>query len=272
MPSPTYLDTVNGVDALVLSDLGGGDFLFIDWDQVGDPQQTILLDGIFDKVDEVSAITAADGTGPFPGFQMIRHLVGTVGGDATGLEALRTYNFSVDVDGTPLSGTFLGSDAATYTTLLSEIQTILGGAATISLISGGSFDGWILIESATTGTGSSVVINQTSTDALTKTVAAQGIERTINGGANLFDVSELSFHSTNNNWQEQFRVSAFGPSFPTASGFRLQTFTLATLPTNLGFGGELIFVSNATGASLTGSLCFSNGTVWIDVTTHVAVA
>lgn len=272
MPNPSYLDTINGVPALVLSDQGGGDFLYIDWDQVGDPQQTILLDGLFDQVDEVSAITAADGTGPFPGFQMVEHLTGTVGGDATGLEALRTYNFSVDVDGTPLSGTFLGSDASIYTDLLSEIQTILGGAATISLVVGGSFDGWILIESATTGTASSVVINITSNDALNKTIAYVAIQRTINGGADLFDVSDLSFHSTNNNWQEQFRVTGFGPSFPTSAGFRVQTVTLATLPTNLGFGGELIFVSDAAGDSLTGSLCFSNGTVWIDVTTGAAVA
>jgi len=50
------------------------------------------------------------------------------------------------------------------------------------------------------------------------------------------------------------------------------TYTLATLPTVSDDGGVSIYVSDATGASLTGSLCFSNGTVWIDVTTGAAVA
>ena len=50
----------------------------------------------------------------------------------------------------------------------------------------------------------------------------------------------------------------------------LKTFTVATLPSQL--AGAQIFVSDATGASLTGSQCFSNGTVWIDVTTGAAVA
>lgn len=271
MPNPTYLTTINGVPALALRDEGGGDFLYIDWDPVGDPQQTILLDGLFDQVDEVSAISAADGTGPFPGFQFIQLTAGTVGGDATGLEAARTYNFDCDVDGVNYSGSFLGSAAATYTTLMAEMTSILTGA-TVSLIVGGTFDGWMLIESGTTGTASSIGINQTANDALTGSIEYLAIKRRINGGADLFDVSELSFHSVSNNWQEQFTTSTFGPSYPTSAGFRVQSFTLATLPTDLGFGGELIYVSDATGASVTGSLCFSNGTDWIDVTTHIAVA
>ncbi len=47
------------------------------------------------------------------------------------------------------------------------------------------------------------------------------------------------------------------------------SFTLATLPSVIA-GGQ-IYVSDATGSSLTGSMCFSNGTVWIDVTTGAAV-
>jgi hypothetical protein len=35
--------------------------------------------------------------------------------------------------------------------------------------------------------------------------------------------------------------------------------------------GQQIYVSNATGAHVTGSLCFWNGTSWIDVTTGIAV-
>lgn len=48
-----------------------------------------------------------------------------------------------------------------------------------------------------------------------------------------------------------------------------RSFILASLPSVVA-GGQ-IFVSDATGASLTGSMCFSNGTVWIDSTTGVAV-
>ena len=272
MPTPSYTTTINGVVALVLSDLGGGDFLFIDWDQQSEEQQSNLLDNLFDQVDNLSAINAADGVGPFPGFQYVELTAGTVGGDSTGLEAGRTYTFSCTVDGSPLSGTFLGSDAATYTTLLSELNTILGAAATAEIINGGAYDGWLNIFSASTGTGSSVVITPTGQSAIAATVEYIGDQRAVNGGADLFDVTELSFFSTNNNWEEQFRVSGFGPSFPQSAGFRVRTYTLATLPTDLGIGGELIFVSDATGASLTGSLCFSNATVWIDVTTGAAVA
>ncbi len=272
MPSPAYLTTINGVDALVLRDEGGGDFLFIDWFAEDEPQQSNLLDNLFDQVDNLSAINAADGVGPFPGFQYIELTAGTVVGDATGLEAGRTYTFSCTVDGSPLSGSFLGSAAATYTTLLAELNTILGAAATAEIIVGSAYDGWLNIFSASTGTGSSVVITPTASSAIASTVEYIGDQRAINGGADLFDVTELSFFSTTNNWQQQFIISRFGPSYPTSAGFRVRSFTLATLPTDFGIGGELIYVSDATGASLTGSLCFSNGTVWVDVTTGAAVA
>ena len=52
----------------------------------------------------------------------------------------------------------------------------------------------------------------------------------------------------------------------------LKSFTLLTLPSVTPAGG-MIYVSDATGGgALTGSQCFSNGTVWIDVTTGAAVA
>ena len=54
------------------------------------------------------------------------------------------------------------------------------------------------------------------------------------------------------------------------NGFIAPTYTLATLPTAT--AGLLIYVSDATGASLTGSLCFGNGTNFVDVTTGAAVA
>jgi hypothetical protein len=54
------------------------------------------------------------------------------------------------------------------------------------------------------------------------------------------------------------------------NGFIAPTYTLATLPTAT--AGLLIYVSDATGDSLTGSLCFGNGTNFVDVTTGAAVA
>jgi len=47
------------------------------------------------------------------------------------------------------------------------------------------------------------------------------------------------------------------------------SYTVATLP--IGVAGGMIYVSDATGASVTGSNCFYNGTSWIDVTTGIAV-
>ena len=52
-----------------------------------------------------------------------------------------------------------------------------------------------------------------------------------------------------------------------------KSYTLVTLPTATAVG-QVIYVSNATGAHVTGSLCFSNAVGaanWIDVTTGVAV-
>jgi hypothetical protein len=49
------------------------------------------------------------------------------------------------------------------------------------------------------------------------------------------------------------------------------SYVKASLPA-VGAAGGMIYVSDATGAHVTGSLAFSNGTSWIDVTTGVAVA
>lgn len=65
---------------------------------------------------------------------------------------------------------------------------------------------------------------------------------------------------------------------PLVTGLELNTygvtifksFTLATLPTVVA-GGQ-IYVSDATGSGVTGSMCFGNGTSWIDPTTGIAVA
>jgi hypothetical protein len=60
----------------------------------------------------------------------------------------------------------------------------------------------------------------------------------------------------------------------SATPFKLPSFIKTALPTADAVG-ELIYVSNATGAHVTGSICFSTATGtanWIDVTTGVAVA
>jgi len=64
--------------------------------------------------------------------------------------------------------------------------------------------------------------------------------------------------------------TTFSGPVSSDNGFVVPTFTLATLPTAT--AGLLIYVSDATGASLTGSLCFGNGTNFVDVTTGAAVA
>lgn len=70
----------------------------------------------------------------------------------------------------------------------------------------------------------------------------------------------------------------FANGVPTAianqKGFAFLTtgpFSKASLPTAVAVG-QPIYVSDATGAHVIGSLCFWNGTSWIDCTTGVAVA
>lgn len=60
---------------------------------------------------------------------------------------------------------------------------------------------------------------------------------------------------------------------PQGIGYLVESaaFYKASLPT-ADYLGQSIYVADATGAYVTGSLCFWNGTNWIDVTTGVAVA
>lgn len=60
-------------------------------------------------------------------------------------------------------------------------------------------------------------------------------------------------------------------SVAATTQFNAPSFAKASLPA-VGAAGGMIYVNDATGAHVTGSLCFSNGTSWIDVTTGVAVA
>lgn len=61
----------------------------------------------------------------------------------------------------------------------------------------------------------------------------------------------------------------FRGDFTSQATVGLPTYTLATLPTVV--EGHTIYVSDATGASVTGSQCFGNASNWIDVTTGIAV-
>lgn len=94
---------------------------------------------------------------------------------------------------------------------------------------------------------------------------------------NYFDVTSketfgsLKYKGTDNLGASAFTYSIEGVDILTlkSDGVTVfKTFTVATLPPAVA-GGQ-IFVSDATGSSLTGSMCFSNGTVWIDMTTGVA--
>ena len=102
-----------------------------------------------------------------------------------------TYTATITVDGVAKSISIDGSDALTFTNLLTEIDTDLAGSATSALVSGN-----IVITSATTGSASSVSIADTdlfssltdysainvavsgtgSTTALTATIKVDGID------------------------------------------------------------------------------------------------
>lgn len=68
-----------------------------------------------------------------------------------------TASIDVDAPGSPVAVSVVGSAAQTFTTLIAEINTDLGGAATAALVGG-----QIVITSATTGVASAVVVTDTS--------------------------------------------------------------------------------------------------------------
>ncbi len=77
----------------------------------------------------------------------------------------------------------------------------------------------------------------------------------LSGSGNLFITDSFGILSQAHNNNSNFPIA---PSY-----------TLATLPA--GAAGGFIYVADATGSGVTGSLCFHNGTSWIDVTTGIAV-
>jgi hypothetical protein len=79
-------------------------------------------------------------------------------------------------------------------------------------------------------------------------------------------VDKVNFDDSNTSDVE---VSVSSGNLVLASVPVLPTYTVGTLPPVV--AGGTIFVSDAAGLLLTGSMCFSNGAVWIDVTTGAAV-
>lgn len=104
-------------------------------------------------------VVGADATGltnnvtAAAGYQEVNVGGAKTGGDATSLVSGTTYTATITVDGAGQSISILGSNAATFTTLLSELNTDLGGTATATLVGGN-----IRITSATTGASSTVAI------------------------------------------------------------------------------------------------------------------
>lgn len=268
MPTPTYISVVNGEAALILNidDPAAGDTQYIAWDDLPTDQQANLLDNLFDRIDDVSAITAATGIGPFPGFQHIQFAATpTVGATLTLLEATRTYNFAAEVDGVPLAGSFLGSAAVDFTALLVEINTILGAAATASLILAGPFVDHILIESATTGSASFVKVTDSNVfvniDGFVRELGA------VNGGADLFEVADLTERTPDSPWRTLFSLGSFGPSAAPAKGV-LKADLIAGSPSPVGSDGNWIYVPD----QVPPTYVFSDGIDWIDIRTGVALA
>jgi hypothetical protein len=90
------------------------------------------------------------------GYQVVDVGGAKIGTDPTGLVPATTYTASISVDGVPTAISILGSTAADYATLINEINTDLGVAATAALVGGN-----IKITSATTGVSSTVAITDT---------------------------------------------------------------------------------------------------------------
>ena len=199
MALPNYATTVDGNDAIVLR-VDGADTLYINWDTVSSAGQNRLTT-LFDQINDVSPITA-DGTGPFPGFQCV-DFSGVSLTRRTRVDPDTNYRFEIEVDGVTHLFNFPGSVLTTHQDAIDEVTAALAGIATVTL---NGTD--LLFVSPTTGPTSTVTI-------LASFALPRGVpQRSLNGGADLFEVTELTIRSSNNSWQEQFTVSVFGPSFP----------------------------------------------------------
>lgn len=87
------------------------------------------------------------------GYQQVNVGGAKVGADATSLVGATTYTATITVDSVAKPISILGSSAATFTTLLAEINTDLAGSAVATLVGGN-----IRVTSVTSGTSSTVAI------------------------------------------------------------------------------------------------------------------
>lgn len=162
-------------------------------------------------------------TAPTAGSQTV-DLGGTAtGGAATNLVAETTYTATVTVDGVGLPISILGSDAATFTDLVSQLNTDLGSAATAALTGGD-----IVITSATYGALSSVVITA-------GTLFAAPLEGFVDINTSVVGSGTTSYTMS---------VSIDGVAYPV---------TLDPLVTTT-FGGLVTLVNTAIGANGTAAL------------------
>lgn len=100
-----------------------------------------------------STVSGLSGATGVAGFQIANFNGVLTGGASTGLDGATTYTATVVVDGVSKPISILGSDAATFTTLISQLNTDLGSAATATLSNGD-----IMITSATASNTSTVSI------------------------------------------------------------------------------------------------------------------
>lgn len=187
---------------------------------------------------------------------------GLVGASATGLANDATsYTATITVDGVGIPIAVTGSDAQTFTQLVSEINTDLGSAATASIFSATE----LRIVSATTGTSSTVAI---TAGTLFTQLTGVGAIQTAVPGTNA--VSPGTYTIT---------VAVDGTTVPVSiSGAAAQTITslVSEINTDLGAAATASFVGGdikITSATLgsTSTVRITGGTLFATLTPYVGV-
>lgn len=118
-------------------------------------------------------------------------------------------------------------------------------------------------EATTSGSGAGFEVTSDDATGSLCRITASSIAITVSSDGNGIDIAEVSANPITD-------LGIANKQFVDDTHLRsLKSFTLSALPSQL--AGAQIYVSDATGASLTGSQCFSNGSVWVDVTTGAAV-
>lgn len=105
-------------------------------------------------------------SGATAGYQSVAFAPPAVAANPTGLVALTTYTATVAVDGVNVPVSILGSTAATFGALLTELNTDLLGLAVATIPTSGALSGRIVITSVTTGLTSTIAITNSGADPL----------------------------------------------------------------------------------------------------------